>query len=122
MEIIMNKAIIRNQIVEIKYEGVVAVEDVIKMNEEVQRLVTTLQENNKKVLLLIDATEVEKASQESRTKSVEFMKAMHFDKIAIFGASVFQRHVINFVVTATGNQRKIRHFKEKSDALVWLKA
>jgi hypothetical protein len=52
---------------------------------------------------------------------VEFLKTLDFDKTAIFGTSVFTKHLVNFIIMAAGKSANVRYFNTKDEALEWVR-
>jgi len=70
---------------------------------------------------LINLTWMRKANADARKKVAEIASDPKVGKFAFFGASVFVRTVVNFMMAAA-HKNNIKHFRTKEEALEWLKA
>ncbi|MBI3283103.1 STAS/SEC14 domain-containing protein [Candidatus Curtissbacteria bacterium] len=95
-----------------------SVEAVVNKNNQ---LVAKLRQQNRPVLVLADLTQLGQSSLGSRQASAEALKNEDFDKVALFGANIFMKHVGNFIITASGQDQRAKMFNTKDEAIGWLK-
>ena len=70
---------------------------------------------------LIDLSRMKKAKSDARKKMVTLDSNPKVGRFAFYGAPLFVRTVVNFVMTAAG-KNNVKHFSTEEDALQWLKA
>lgn len=107
-------------VLELKYTGKIDVAEQEKVTEEAGVMTENLRSQGKKVLLLLDANEMELPSAEVRRKGAELMKVQGYDKIAIFTSNRMLRYINNFISRASGVADKNKMFPDKESALKWL--
>lgn len=74
-----------------------------------------------KIKVLNDLTQMGKSLPGSRTEAVKYIKLEEVSKVALFGASAFNRIIASFIIRASGMGKKVKYFKTETDALKWLK-
>lgn len=116
-----NTSIGKKGTIEQIYEGDQTYGSVKQSSEELSEKAEELRKKNKNVYILIDLSGMGKTTAGSRRASVELLKHVDFDKIALFGGSAYVRHLVGFVVSASGKSKKVKVFKEKKQAKNWLK-
>ena len=79
-------------------------------------------EANKKILLLLDITDLKTHTADVRREGVIWMRENEFDKFAIFGGDTFLKYVSNLIITATGKVTRMRYFTSRDEALNWLRS
>lgn len=110
-----------NDIIFNLYEGNQAQESIQNMVNENNRIITKLRRQNKPVLVLADLTKLGQSSIGSRQASADALKNKDYDKVALFGANKFMKYVGNFIITASGQERRARMFDTEDEAMAWLK-
>ena len=68
---------------------------------------------------LIDLSRMKKANSDARKRIVAISGDPKAGRFAIFGAPVFVRTVVNFIMAAAG-KNNVKHFSTEGDALRWL--
>lgn len=86
-----------------------------KMNE-------LIQQKQKTGHLLIDMTKTGRPTSKARKLHAENIKLQSefFRKAALYGASVLNRVMANFIIKASGKGKKVRYFSTKEEAVKWL--
>ena len=77
-------------------------------------------ETDKKIKILIDASEGGKSTSIARNIYVEFAKSFETGKVAIFGSTTLIRVVASFIVRAAG-RGNVKFFATDKESLEWLK-
>lgn len=85
-----------------------------------QKFIGQLRQNHQPVYILINASDVKNQDSEARTKALDAFNTLDFDKLAIFGAPVFIKYVVQFLILAANKQTTIQYFNLESDARNWL--
>lgn len=104
------------------YEGDQTYESVKAGTDETTLIAKKLRQDNQSVKISIDLTRLGKTHSAARKIGVEFLRLLDFDKIAIFGNSVFNKHLVNFIITASGKSSTVKYFNSKEEAQAWLKS
>lgn len=84
-------------------------------------IIEQLQKDGKPVLIIVDSSKLGKLSTPTRKSSVEALRSIYYDKVAIFGANAFSKAMVNLIIHASGKRRKVRIFDNRSAAEKWLK-
>jgi len=94
--------------------------------EEAEKILAFLSEILKKydrpLLALIDAREATMVQAQARKLYADFMKSDNLDRAAFLVSGVVMRVVVNMVFSVSGKKDKMRMFKDKKEALRWLKS
>lgn len=107
-------------LIEIVYEGDQNYDTVSPMINQAILLANQQRSASQPVLVLVDLSRMGQSTPSSRQATVEGMKKGDYDKVAIFGASVFLKHLANLLAAAIGKQEKIRSFESREEAEAWL--
>lgn len=102
------------------YEGYQTQETVSTGISETEKLVHVLRQEGKPVHILIDLTNLGKTHSAARKLGVEGLRRLDFDKIALFGNSIFTKHLLNFIITASGKQPCVKYFDKQEEAQTYL--
>jgi hypothetical protein len=92
--------------------------EVLKVRKKVLKLGETV---HGKMKIITNLTNVTNVTSGSRKATVESVQLEEVGKIAIFGASTFNRVVASFIIKASGMVNKVQYFKNEEEALKWLK-
>jgi hypothetical protein len=88
--------------------------------QEAEVLANEARAANRSINVLVDVTQVGHVTLGVRQLSAKNLREWPLNRVAIFGANTYLRHLANLVIVATGNQ-KSRLFKTEEEALVWLR-
>ena len=109
-------------IIETKYYEDLDVETITKVIEFYNEFSRKLTSENKQVRILVDySAGGGNSSTEARKIAVEGINKLSFYKLAIFGGSTYLRILTNLVIKAIGRGQKIKYFKSRKEAVMWLK-
>jgi hypothetical protein len=114
-------SISKKGIIEQVYEGDQTYNSIRDSADELTEKIEELKKKNKDIKVLLDQTNIGKTTTGARRASVEALKHMDYEKIALFGGNSYIRHLSNFVIQASGKSKKVKVFVEKKDAKDWLK-
>lgn len=103
------------------YRGDQSEASVLQVAEETLALIDELRDRGRPVRLLVDLREMGGSSASSRRASWEALKGSDYDRIAIFGANRFLKHVANLIIRASGRADVARTFGSREQAVAWLK-
>ena len=102
------------------YVGKQNVERVTQTQKEINDFVEKMRKEGKPALVLVDISKVTGQDSGARKAGFEGMSKFRYDKIALFGAGIFLKNVVNFVAKASGKSSKIRLFRIEKEASEWL--
>lgn len=94
------------------------------MNKDMKiigELIKELKDKNKSVRILGDYTKIKKADSGARKAANDALTALGYEKIALFGTSVFHKFAANFIITVTGKASTVKVFNTAEEAKQWLK-
>lgn len=92
-------------------------DDLIKLLEIEEQLIR----QNKPIKILLDASNIKKSDKATRKEGLNNLSHMHYEKIGIFGMNSYMKHIVNFVLSASGMGAKIRVFNTVEEASEWFK-
>lgn len=104
-----------------EYKGNLTQEIVDKAIKDTMRTIKVMQKDGKPLLLLVNCTELGRINTPSRKASVEALRDIAYDKLAVYGSSPIAKAMSNLIIHASGKQRKIRLFNTRDAAIAWLK-
>ena len=111
----------RKEILEIVYEGDQTYNTVNTTTTELGKVCTDYENQKRKFKILADISGLGYTNIGSRRALVEVVKNLEYEKIAFFGGNIYSRHLVDFVIQASGRMKKAKVFETKNDALNWLK-
>lgn len=91
--------------------------DMVKIRE----LAKALRAEDKSVWIIGDYTGIGKATSGARKVANDALKTLDYDKIALFGTSVFHKVIANFIIRMTGQGLRAQVFNNEDQAKEWLK-
>ena len=103
------------------YDGPQTAATVTGMADDAVRLCNQLRQQQRPVLLLIDAAGVSGQDAGARQAGFELLRNLDYDRAAAFGASPFLRAVINLVIRATGRADHIKYCDSEAEAKAYLR-
>ena len=119
----MNKVYLgEDGIIHNDYFGDQTSETVERVNKENTPLAKKLREQKKRVLIMGDFIGMKKVSLGARKTGYGMIMSLPYEKIAVFGTTLFLKYLTNFVMKATGKADTIRFFSNKEEASAWLKS
>jgi len=80
-----------------------------------------LREAGRKVIILTDLSQLGASTAGSRKAATEALQKMDYDKVALFGANRFMKHLANLILFGSGMGEKARYFDTREQAEEWLK-
>ncbi|MBI3282623.1 STAS/SEC14 domain-containing protein [Candidatus Curtissbacteria bacterium] len=107
--------------IEAQIIGDIGLSEIAKLGQQVVNNITLLEENGRKINILIDYSKGTKTEEFGIALSKSIAKNLKFNKIAGFAANEETTKVIEEVNKAAGSENKIRLFKTRSEAEAWLK-
>lgn len=94
--------------------------------ESAQKAVKIMERLSKKLgkplLLLVDVSEGDMVHAEARGEYARFCSLPVLEKAAFVLTSLLMRTIVKMVFSVSGQQQKMRIFKDKESALVWLQS
>lgn len=91
-----------------------------KLASEIIKKENELMEEHGKINWIIDLSGTEKYSSKARKMFSDAVKNTEIIRMAMIGASVFVRVVVNFILARSG-VKNAKHFETEEEALEWLK-
>ena len=102
------------------YDGSQTSDSLGLMIRETEKITNQLRKQSKPVLILVDMTRFGNVTTDARIVAANSLERKTYDKVAIFGANKFLRHVSNLIIFASGKSEKVRHFESPEAAIQWL--
>lgn len=102
------------------YVGEQTRDTLVAMTNLAKPHIAQLRATQKPVLMLIDTKAITTQDSGARAMAVEAINSLDYDKMAIFGANVFLKHVLSFVMQLALKKEKVRYFNDESQAREWL--
>ncbi len=90
------------------------------ITEQTRVLTAQLRTEHKPVKIMIDVSQVTSQDTGARKAAMEGISSLDYDKMAVFGASIFIKHVASFIIQATGKVDKVKYFNTEEEAVHWL--
>ena len=93
------------------------------LQKDVEQIVELLKQRRgekKPAKVLGDHTKIGKADSSARKAASEAIKNGDYDKLALFGTNVFHTVAANLIILASGRSKKVKVFKTRSKAIIWL--
>jgi hypothetical protein len=117
-----NNTVILNNLgyVETRYVGDQSVASVQQVLATTDELVEHLRSIKEPALLLTDFSDLGKNTPALRQMVINWTRRADYDYIAVYGASVFIKHLTRLVVMALGKDKLIRYFNTREEAVSWL--
>ena len=91
-------------------------DDLIKLLEIEEQLIR----QNKPIKVLLDASNIKKSDKATRKEGLNNLSQMHYEKIGLYGTNPYMKHIVNFVLSASGMGSKIKVFSTAEEAVQWL--
>ena len=110
-----------SHIVRATFHGTQSMKELEEINAGMHEDIMYLKQTGLPALLLIDLSNIQKMTGAQRRYIVNSMDNLGFDKLAIFGGSVFIGMAARFLISVSHNQARIRYFVEEEPARKWLK-
>ena len=102
------------------YVGDQTVEMVASDINKVEGLVNSLRSQNKPVRLFLDISEIGKTTDAARRVSIDSAKKLKYDRVAVYGKSVFFKYLVKLVASQLLRFSTIEYFDSKEKAYEWL--
>lgn len=95
-------------------------ETIKDVSERTRVEIERLRAQGKPVRILIDISQVKTQDIGARKAALEGITSLEFDKMAVFGAGLFIKHVAGFVIQAAGKSEMVKYFDTEKEATEWL--
>lgn len=106
-------------------DGIIEIIEVGDQTEETIKTLTakaaSLSKDLERVLILVDVSEVAHVSIGARVAAKEISEQLAYEKMAFVGASPLLAAMVRFISKATRNKRSTEFFKNRDQAINWLK-
>ena len=103
---------------EVIYKGNQALEDMHALVNSILPLIDKMPD--RQVDYLIDLTKAGHVKPAAGRFVLSVLPKLKIKRQAVFGGSVFIRHLINFMMMATNKDERIRYFNTRTEAEAWL--
>src|SRR5688572_911053 len=80
------------------YQGDQSTSTVEQVEEQLLPLISRLRSQGKQVLILTDISKVGRIPLSARTRGLQLLKSLDFDKVAIYGPSRLQKTLVNLII------------------------
>lgn len=91
----------------------------MQFQAQVDDMTKALHQQGKKVLLLVDVSGVTGQDPDVLPEARERLKG-DFDALALYGTSPAMNMIINWLIHAIGNDKRVMAFGDHDEALAWL--
>ncbi len=108
-------------IIEVYNEGPKTPEEQQDTIKQMKTLCEQLRREDKRVLIFDDVSKLEMLTEELRKVGSTIEKLLDYDKFAFFSNDLQMKIMVDFMIKG-GGQVKTRVFKDKEEALAWLKS
>src|SRR5690242_1997687 len=111
--------ILPNGIVELKQTGFQTKDSIILFQAKIDDLTADMVKQGKKMLILVDVTGVTGQEPEVLTTARDRLKG-DYTAMALVGTSPAIKMIINWLLHATGDDKRIKSFDTRDEATAWL--
>lgn len=115
----LNTVVVEGNIIAIKYHGDQTEQTAKELHTEVFTKIKALRASKQKAYLLADLSDLGSHDAGSHSATVDSLKSLEFEKLAIMGASAYLRHIGNFILQAAGKLDLIRYVSNREEAASW---
>ena len=109
-------------IIEMSFEGKQSEKTLSTSVNQALPHINRLRAAHRPVLVLANVDGLEKLSTTTRRFAVDTLSNISYDRIAVFGATTFNKALINLIAHAAGKSARVRVFPEQQSARHWLEA
>jgi predicted glycosyltransferase len=102
------------------YHGHQTAVSILEIAQAAAQTIQSVRAQHKPVLLLIDTRDIESQDSGSRKAAIEAINSLDYDKMAIYGAPLFIKYVVEFLITVSQKKEKIKYFDTEEQARSWL--
>jgi hypothetical protein len=88
---------------------------------KVHPLTHKLRSQHKPVYILIELSHGVSQNLSARRAGKEFLTSLDYDRVGMFGAELFLRKVVDFIIAGALHNSTVKNFARKEEALAWLK-
>lgn len=106
-------------VIELTQTGHQTAESVSQFQAQIDDMTTDLHAQGKKVLILVDLSGVTGQEPEVLGLARDRLKG-DYDALALVGNAMPVRMIVNWLVHAAGNDKRLRSFENRDEALAWL--
>ncbi len=110
-----------DSIIEIYNEGPKTPEEQADTVAQLKKLSELLRNEHKPVLIFDDLSKMTGITEQFRKIESTFEQLIDFDKFAFYCNDLEMKILLNFIIKG-GAEQKTRVFKDKNEALLWLKS
>jgi hypothetical protein len=103
-----------------KYVGDQTPESIRQVRTRSQEYINALHGAGKSGIVLVDLSQMGRTSAAARREAVETLRSTQFDKVALYGASLYMKHLSQLIVMAAGQGHRVRYFDTEDEARKWL--
>lgn len=111
-----------NSVIYSIYHGAQTAQAIEEITHAVEPVIMGWRKKGKPVCILIDARDIQSQDAGARKAAITGIDALDYDKMAIFGASLFIKHVAQFLLAVAKKQERVQYFDTEEQAREWLKA
>jgi len=117
-----NKVFInKDHLIETVYVGVQTASTIRQIAHRTAELAKKLQQQERPVLILVDLRQLHHVTLDGRATASRVLGEIPYQGIAVYGATIFLKHLINLIARATDRRNKIQTFSSRESAVQWLK-
>ncbi len=102
------------------YHGDQTTASINEIAEAAKPFILGLRKNKKSVMLLINVSDIHGQTAGARKAALDQINFLDYDKIAIFGAKMFIKQIVEFLIAVSGKSAKVKYFRDEESARKWL--
>jgi len=108
-----------DHIINIEYEGDQSGQTAKQLHEQVLALAQPVREKHLPVFILADVLKLGNSDTASHMATIDALKELQFEKLAVLGANPYIVHIASFIMSAAGKANLIKHVQTKEEATAW---
>lgn len=109
-----------NDIIYVQKIGDQNAETMIDLFEKIQKVVSRLRAEHKRVLILSNASKEGTTDVPGAKVSATIGTQLDYDKSATYGSSQFHRFAREYMIALTNLETKVANFETREEAMAWL--
>lgn len=102
------------------YEGTQTEQSINEIAQAVVPTIKELRAAGRPVRLLIDSSRVTKQDSGARRAALQGINTLDYDKMAIFGAPLLIKHVVQFLLKVSNRIDQVQYFDTEEQARRWI--
>jgi PAS domain S-box-containing protein len=110
----------QNDIIRVTVTGNISKETTLELFGQLNPLTQRLRAQNKRVVLLVDQTDIAQVDSEATAEARKLIKNIEYDRVAILGASKENARLVKYLLNPFSRFLKVRFFRDAAEGQRWL--